>query len=98
MILGVGFMMGILFLMKGYEKAQIKTKAAHIRYVISGIIGSMFITWLGYELFVFAGLPDKLSVALGGLLAYLGTDKIADIFEAFVQKKLGISECKKDEK
>ena len=62
---------------------------------MTGILGSMFITWLGYELFLFVGLPERLCVALGGLLAYLGADKIADIFEAILSRKLGL---KKDEK
>lgn len=89
-IVCVGFIIGVLFLIKGYDEANISTRASHIRYVVGGMIGSMFITWLGFELFLYFGLPDKLSVALGGLLAYLGTDKIALYFEAFLQKKLGL--------
>ncbi len=89
-ILGIGFIMGVLFILKGYERVQITSKLAHARYVISGIVGSMFITWLGYELFLFIGLPNSFSVALGGLLAYLGADKIADVFEHLLYKKLGI--------
>lgn len=92
-ITAVGFLMGVLFVIKGYEKAHISTKMAHARYVISGVLGSMFITWVGFELFLFAGLPSRLSVALGGLLAYLGADKIADIFELLIQKKLGLNKC-----
>lgn len=96
-ILCVGFFIGVLFVMKGYEKAEINTRASHIRYVVNGVLGSMFITWLGFEIFMYFGLPNKLSVALGGLLAYLGTDKIALYFEALLQKKLGISKsCEKE--
>ena len=87
-ILFIGFVMGVLFILKGYEKITINTKAAHIRYVVNGVLGSMFITWLGFEIFIFIGLPDKLSVALGGLLAYLCADKIAEMFEIFLQRKL----------
>ena len=89
-ILAVGFLMGVLFILKGYEKKCILTKFEHFRYVMTGILGSMFITWLGYELFLFVGLPERLCVALGGLLAYLGADKIADIFEAILAKRLGL--------
>lgn len=94
-ILSVGFAMGVLFILKGYEKVHINTKAAHFHYVVTGILSSMFITWFGFELFLYLGLPDKLSVALGGLFAYLGADKIADLFEFAIKRKLGMG---KDEK
>ena len=97
-ILLVGFVIGVLFVLKGYEKVEIKTRAAHIRYVLHGVVGSMFITWLGFELFLYLGLPDKLSIALGGLLAYLGTDKVATLFENFIQKKLDIQKCEHERK
>lgn len=90
LILAFGFLMGVLFILKGYEKAHIETKTQHFRYVMTGILSSMFITWFGFELFLFLGLPDKLSVAFGGLLAYLGADKIADFFEFAIKKRLGI--------
>lgn len=90
MILLVGFVIGLLFILKGYEKVVIATPYQHLRYVITGIVGSMFICWVGFEIFIFIGLPARLSVALGGLLAYLGADKIAMLFESFIQKKLGI--------
>ena len=94
LILAFGFVMGVLFILKGYEKAHIETRTQHFRYVATGILSSMFITWFGFELFLYFGMPDKLSVALGGLLAYLGADKIADFFEFAIKKRLGM---KKDD-
>lgn len=91
LILSFGFLMGILFILKGYEKKFIRTKSEHFRYVLTGILSSMFITWFGFELFVFLGLPTKLSVAFGGLLAYLGADKIAEFFEIVIKKRLKIT-------
>lgn len=87
-VLVIGLIIGILFLIKGYEQTEIKTKGQLFRYVIHGVLISMFITWLGFEVFIYAGLPYQLSVALGGALAYLGTDRLVMIIEKFIQKKL----------
>lgn len=87
-VLVIGFLIGVLFLIKGYEKEEVKTKWQLFRYVFHGVLISMFITWLGYEVFVYVGLPYQLSVALGGGLAYLGTDRLVMIVERFIQKKL----------
>lgn len=88
-VLVIGIVTGILYVIKGYEKRCILTRGEHIRYVINGVLGSMFLTWLGYELFCAIGLNTNLSVALGGLLAYLGTDKVAELFEKFIIQKIG---------
>lgn len=87
-ILIVGFVIGILFLIKGYEKEEIKTRRQFIRYVIHGILISMFITWAGFEVFIYFGLPYKLSVAMGGGMAYLGTDRLTMMLEKVIQSKL----------
>ena len=78
-ILVVGFIMGILFLLKGYENQSIKTKPQLFRYIIHGVLVSMFITWFGFEVCVYFGLPYQLSVALGGAMAYLGTDRLTNL-------------------
>ncbi|WP_394908912.1 phage holin family protein [uncultured Helicobacter sp.] len=88
-ILIVGFIIGIMFLLKGYEKTEINNKKQLVRYVIHGVLISMFITWLGFEIFHYLGLPYKLCVALGGGCAYLGTDYFTTILEKFIQKKIG---------
>ena len=87
-ILIVGFVIGILFLIKGYEKEEIKTRHQFFRYVIHGILISMFITWAGFEVFIYLGLPYKLSVAMGGGMAYLGTDRLTMMLEKIIQNKL----------
>lgn len=87
-ILIVGFVIGILFLIKGYEKEEIKTRKQFVRYVIHGILISMFITWAGFEIFIYLGLPYKLSVAMGGGMAYLGTDRLTMMLEKVIQSKL----------
>ena len=88
-ILVIGFLIGIMFILKGYEKEEIKTRKHFVRYVIHGILISMFITWLGFEIFHYFDLPYKLCVALGGAIAYLGTDYITMLLEKFIQKKIG---------
>ena len=87
-ILVVGLVISILFLIRGYEKENIKTRKQFIRYVIHGILISMFITWAGFEVFIYFGLPYKLSVAMGGGMAYLGTDRLTMILEKVIQSKL----------
>lgn len=87
-ILIVGLVIGVLFVIKGYEKEEIQTRVQLFRYVFHGILISMFITWFGFEVFIYFGLPYKLSVALGGALAYLGTDRLTMMLEKFIQSKL----------
>lgn len=87
-ILIIGFIIGVLFLIKGYDKEEITSRTQLIRYVFHGIVVSMFITWAGFEIFIYFGLPYQLSVALGGAVAYLGTDRLVMIVERIIQKKL----------
>lgn len=87
-VLFVGFISGILYYLKEGDKMSQNTRKEKIRFIVNAILSSMFITWLGYETFSFIGLPDNLSAALGGLLAYLGSDKVAEYFEIFVVQKL----------
>lgn len=87
-IIIIGILIGIMFILKGYEKEDIKTRKQFIRYVIHGILISMFITWVGFEIFHYFGLPYKLCVALGGACAYLGTDYFTTLLEKVIQNKL----------
>lgn len=88
-VLIIGLVIGILFLIKGYENQTLTTKHHLARYVIHGVVISMFVTWAGFEIFTHLGFPYKLSVAFGGAMAYLGTDRITLLIEKIIQSKLG---------
>ncbi|TQR29166.1 hypothetical protein DMB92_08495 [Campylobacter sp. MIT 99-7217] len=58
---------------------------------LKGMLGSMFVAYLVFEFVSYLNFDTKLSVAVGGFAAYMGTDallKIEQLLEKLINKKL----------
>ncbi|MCW1711281.1 phage holin family protein [Campylobacter jejuni] len=58
---------------------------------LKGMLGSMFVAYLVFEIVNYLNFGIKLSVAVGGFAAYMGTDallKIEQLVEKLINKKL----------
>ncbi|PAF53241.1 hypothetical protein BKH42_06855 [Helicobacter sp. 13S00482-2] len=88
----IGLFVGCLFVLRTISEEVIDTKSKMIQFIIYGVGSSMLITWIGYEIFVFYGLPPSLACSIGGGLGFIGAETIARIFIRFLKKKLDIKE------
>lgn len=88
----IGIFVGLLFVLRTIHEEAIDTKSKLIQFVIYGIGSSMLITWIGYEVFVFYGLPQSLSCAIGGGMGFVGAETIARLVIKAFKKKAGIDE------
>lgn len=96
LVLFVGFWAGSMFSFRVLREEDIKTRSEKIQFVIYGVSSSMFMTWIGFELFVYLGLPIALSCALGGGAGFIGAETIARIVITAFKKKTGIQDENKD--
>ncbi|EAK5829343.1 hypothetical protein BJG39_01270 [Campylobacter jejuni] len=58
---------------------------------LKGMLGSMFVAYLVFEIVNYLNFGIKLSVAVGGFAAYMGTDallKIEQLVEKLINKKM----------
>lgn len=91
----IGICVGCLFVLRTIQEEVIDSKAKAIQFVLYGIGSSTLITWIGYEVLVFYGLPPSLSCAIGGGLGFIGAETIARLAIRILKKKVGIDDgCK----
>ena len=83
-----GALIAFAIALKRYDEAEGKTIHQKIRHVVHSFAISMFLTWLGYEVFLYAHLPQGLSVALGGGFAFVGAERLVVMLDKFIDKKL----------
>lgn len=88
----IGIFVGCLFVIRTMQEEIIDTKSKMIQFIFYGIGSSMLITWIGYEVFVFYGLPPSLSCAIGGGMGFVGAESIARLVIRIFKKKAGISQ------
>lgn len=85
----LGVFSGFLFVLRTIQNEAIDTKGKAIRFVTYGIGSSVLITWIGFETFVYLGLPNSLSSALGGGLGFIGAETVARLVIRAFNKKIG---------
>ncbi|PAF41125.1 phage holin family protein [Helicobacter sp. 11S02596-1] len=95
-ILIIGLIVGFLFVLRSIEEKPIETIWQGVRFVIYGVGSSMFITWLGFELFLYLGLPTSLAAALGGGFGFIGANTIAGLIIRVFKAKTGLSDDKEE--
>lgn len=83
----VGLIAGVLHIARHYDDEKLDNLHKKIRYFIHGIIGSMFFTYVIFEILLYFGFNERVSVAMAGGVAYLGAEKVSDILEDFLKKK-----------
>lgn len=94
-LVGIGFLVGILFVLRTIQEEHIDTKSKAVQFIIYGIGSSMLVTWIGYEVaHTYYGLPDSLSCAIGGGLGFVGAETISRLLIKLFKKKTGIGEDK----
>lgn len=87
----VSFLAGIIGIFTKDKLKTCKSLSSKIILFIKGMLGSMFVAYLIFELLEYLQFGTRLSVALGGFAAYMGTDalvKIESYIEKFVNKKV----------
>lgn len=93
----IWFFAGILFVMRTFKEADLKTTSDKIQYCLYGIGSSMLIGWIVCEISLYLNLSTSLAGALGGLAGYIGASTISSILLQFFKSKAGI-ECENDDK
>ncbi|PAF50854.1 phage holin family protein [Helicobacter sp. 13S00477-4] len=88
----IGIFVGCLFVMRTISEEVIDTKAKMIQFIVYGVGSSMLITWIGYEVFVFYGLPPSLACAIGGGMGFVGAESIARLVIRVFKKKAGLED------
>ncbi|PAF49066.1 hypothetical protein BKH41_02960 [Helicobacter sp. 12S02232-10] len=86
----VGFAVGILYILRAIQEEPINSKSKAIQFVLYGVGSSMLVTWIGYEISIYYGLPASLSCAIGGGLGFIGAETIARLLIKLFKKKTGI--------
>ncbi|WP_052100374.1 phage holin family protein [Helicobacter sp. MIT 05-5293] len=79
--------MGFLTALKLYDTEEKHDKGKFVRRLIIATIGSMFLTFLFYEIALYFGLPNSLSVMLGGGAGFLGSDTLSRIAIKWLENK-----------
>ncbi|PAF41203.1 holin [Helicobacter sp. 11S02596-1] len=95
-IIVLGLSVGFLFVLRSIEEKPITTTWQAVRFVIYGVGSSMFITWLGFELFLYLGLPTPLAAALGGGFGFIGANTIAGLVIRVFKHRAGLSDDKEE--
>lgn len=86
----------LVYVLSIFDKEEVerhnRKKGYVYRRAIVGAIGSAICVWLAYELAVYLGLPNSLSLAISGFIGFLGADVLSRMFEKvfnqFVDNKL----------
>lgn len=102
LLLMVGVM--IMSSFKHYDDESIGnlSRAAKLRRVITGGIGSSIVVFLTYEILVgYLDVYPRMALGMAGLMGYIGAEAVITIMEEYVRKwadkKLGIKD-KKEQK
>lgn len=103
LLLMVGVM--IMSSFKHYDDESIGnlSRAAKLRRVITGGIGSAIVVFLTYEVLVgYMDIYPRMALGIAGLMGYIGAEAVIGIMEEYVKKwadkKLGIKDKKDKER
>lgn len=83
----MALIMGFITALRLYDSEERQHKGRFVRRLIIATIGSMFLTFLIYEVCIFFGLPNNLSVMLGGGAGFLGSDTMSRIAIKWIENK-----------
>lgn len=81
----VSFFAGLVGILTKNKLRPCKNAKGKFLLFVKGMLGSMFVAYVVFELASHLELSTRLSVALGGFAAYMGTDALLKI-EAFVER------------
>ncbi|EAH9150337.1 hypothetical protein C5O32_06910 [Campylobacter jejuni] len=87
----VSFIAGLVGIVTKNKLSRALNLKGKLALFIKGMLGSMFVAYLVFELVSYLDFGIKLSVAIGGFAAYMGTDallKIEQLVEKLINKKL----------
>lgn len=89
----IAIISSFLYCLRLYDEHEYKSRWHLVRRILYGMGGSMLTTYVLYEVLIYAGLPNGLSIALGGAGGYIGAETFSRLFVQFLEKKID-----KDEK
>lgn len=87
----VSFIAGLVGIVTKNKLSRALNLKNKLALFIKGMLGSMFVAYLVFELVSYLDFGIKLSVAIGGFAAYMGTDallKIEQLVEKLINKKM----------
>ncbi|WP_295702239.1 phage holin family protein [uncultured Helicobacter sp.] len=83
----MALVMGFLTALRLYDAEEKHHKGKFVRRLIIATIGSMFLTFLFYEICIFFEFPNSLSVMLGGGAGFLGSDTMSRLAIKWIENK-----------
>lgn len=86
-VLFMGLFAGVMYVLRSITEQKIDTRLKAVVFVIQGIGSSMLLCFLSFEGAHYFGLPNALSVAIGGGVGWLGGEVISRLFLRFFEKK-----------
>lgn len=88
MLLILMFIAALVYCLKVLNSDDIgsRPKWHTIRRIMHGAIGSSIFVWASYELLKYYQLPDNLSLAVAGVIGYIGADTLARLIEKILDK------------
>ncbi|ECO8245856.1 hypothetical protein FXI99_01915 [Campylobacter jejuni] len=87
----VSFIAGLVGIVTKNKLSKALNLKGKFTLFLKGMIGSMFVAYLVFEIVNYLNFGIKLSVAVGGFEAYMGTDallKIEQLVEKLINKKM----------
>lgn len=87
----VSFIAGLVGIVTKNKLSKALNLKGKFALFLKGMLGSMFVAYLVFEIVNYLNFGIKLSVAVGGFAAYMGTDallKIEQLVEKLINKKM----------
>ncbi|EAI2481812.1 hypothetical protein E2Y96_05425 [Campylobacter jejuni] len=87
----VSFIAGLVGIVTKNKLSKALNLKGKFTLFLKGMLGSMFVAYLVFEIVNYLNFGIKLSVAVGGFSAYMGTDallKIEQLVEKLINKKM----------
>ncbi|WP_420983408.1 phage holin family protein [Campylobacter coli] len=87
----VSFIAGLVGIVTKNKLSKALNLKGKFTLFLKGMLGSMFVAYLVFEIVNYLNFGIKLSVAVGGFGAYMGTDallKIEQLVEKLINKKM----------
>lgn len=86
-VIAMGLFAGVMYVLRSITEQKIDTKAKAVVFVVQGIGSSMLLCFLAFETSCYFGLPNPLSVAIGGGVGWLGGEVISRLFLRLFEKR-----------
>lgn len=77
----------MLYAIKNYDEFAQHSKWVRFRKLLYGMFGSAVTVWTAFELLLYMNLPDRLCLALSGMLGYLGSEVVSRLIIGFIEAK-----------